>query len=72
MVHKDRSGEHSWECRRIKPATNGAAESHVSENQAGILMQDELQLERHQVAAHDHRVCCEQVLFPGFVVKQLL
>jgi hypothetical protein len=52
-------------------ATNGVAVSHVSKNQAGILMQDELQLERHQ-AAHDHHVRFERTLLRGFVVISLL
>jgi hypothetical protein len=74
MVFKDRSGRHSWEYHRFKTATYGAAESHVTKNQAGILMQDELQLERHQAATHDpldHRVCCEKALLQGFVVTSL-
>jgi hypothetical protein len=41
------------------------------QDQAGILIQDELQLERHQAAAHDYLVYCEQALLPGFVVISL-
>jgi hypothetical protein len=58
VVFKSRSSGYSWEYHRIKTATKGAAVSHVSKNQAGIIMQDELQLERHQAAAHDHHHVC--------------
>lgn len=70
-VFKDRSGGHSWAYHRIKTSTNGAAESHVSKNQAGIILHDELQLKRHQAAAHDHFVSCKQALLPGFVVTSV-
>jgi hypothetical protein len=65
------SCDRCWEYHSIRTPTNSAAESHVSKNQAGILMQDELQLERHQ-AAHDHHVRFERTLLRGFVVISLL